>query len=124
MNANQITSLNNFMSRQMDALKQILELIGECEDKKLLDGVEPAELQQLKSYTGDMMLACSTTTKLAKNLENVVKAAEEDKKKKDAAEKKAKVEKKEAKKPAPKPESKKDPEPEPVAEDDDMSWLE
>lgn len=114
MTTNEIRSTQGFVKQQTGALKKIFALITACEDKGLMDTVEPTELQQLKDYTGDMMLACSTIGKLADALQSVLEK-EEDKKAKKAEPKK---EKKPVEKAKPEPAEK------PDENDDDLSWLE
>lgn len=135
MNANQISKVNNLMERQLDACKAILTVVDEYEKQNLsAEDVKSAELQQLKDYTGDMLLACSTTQKLTKVISEAIETAKKEKaaaakaaKKAKAAEKKAEAEpvkvtgqkKEPAETVAPeKPET---PAPD---EDDDLSWLE
>lgn len=135
MNANQISKVNSLMERQLEACKAILTVVDEYEKQGLsAEDVKSAELQQLKDYTGDMLLACSTTQKLAKVISEAIETAKKEKaaaakaaKKAKAAEKKAEAEpvkvtgqKKEPTETVA-PEKPETPAPD---EDDDLSWLE
>lgn len=136
MNANQISKVNNLMERQLEACKAILTVVDEYEKQGLsAEDVKSAELQQLKDYTGDMLLACSTTQKLTKAISEAIEKA-----KKEKAAKKAKAEAAKAAKKAKAEEKKAEAEPVKVTgqkeepaettetlvpdEDDDLSWLE
>ena len=135
MNANQIDKVNSLMERQLEACKAILTVVDEYEKQNLsAEDVKSAELQQLKDYTGDMLLACSTTRKLTKVISEAIETAKKEKaaaakaaKKAKAAEKKAEAEpvkvtgqKKEPTETVA-PEKPETPAPD---EDDDLSWLE
>lgn len=135
MNANQIDKVNSLMERQLEACKAILTVVDEYEKQNLsAEDVKSAELQQLKDYTGDMLLACSTTQKLTKVISEAIETAKKEKaaaakaaKKAKAAEKKAEAElvkvtgqKKEPTETVA-PEKPETPAPD---EDDDLSWLE
>lgn len=135
MNANQISKVNNLMERQLEACKAILTVVDEYEKQNLsAEDVKSAELQQLKDYTGDMLLACSTTQKLTKAISEAIEMAKKEKaaaakaaKKAKAAEKKAEAEpvkvtgQKEESTETVAPEKPETPAPD---EDDDLSWLE
>lgn len=135
MNANQIDKVNSLMERQLEACKAILTVVDEYEKQNLsAEDVKSAELQQLKDYTGDMLLACSTTQKITKAISEAIETAKREKaaaakavKKAKAAEKKAEAEpvkvtgqKKEPTETVA-PEKPETPAPD---EDDDLSWLE
>lgn len=135
MNANQISKVNNLMERQLEACKAILTVVDEYEKQNLsAEDVKSAELQQLKDYTGDMLLACSTTQKLTKAIGEAIEKAKKEKAAATKAAKKAKAEKKKAEaEPVKVTGQKKEPtetvapeKPETPApdEDDDLSWLE
>lgn len=130
MNTNQIDKVNRLMERQLDACKAILTVVDEYEKQNLsAEDVKSAELQQLKDYTGDMLLACSTTQKLAKAIGEAIEKAKKEKATATKAAKKAKAtEKKAEAKPVKATEEKEKPvEPEKPTtqdEDDDLSWLE
>lgn len=80
MNANQISKVNSLMERQLEACKAILTVVDEYEKQGLsAEDVKSAELQQLKDYTGDMLLACSTTQKLAKVISEAIETAKKEK---------------------------------------------
>lgn len=135
MNANQISKVNSLMERQLEACKAILTVVDEYEKQGLsAEDVKSAELQQLKDYTGDMLLACSTTQKLTKAISEAIEMAKKEKaaaakaaKKAKAAEKKAEAEpvkvtgQKEEPTETVAPEKPETPAPD---EDDDLSWLE
>lgn len=89
MDTSTLKRLDSFMEQQINVLKQLLELVDDCENRKLTKDLDITELQQLKDYTADMMLACTTAKKLAEQLQSIV-----DKKDKEKATKK-KVAKKE-----------------------------
>lgn len=135
MNANQISKVNNLMERQLEACKAILTVVDEYEKRNLsAEDVKSAELQQLKDYTGDMLLACSTTQKLTKAIGEAIEKAKKEKAAATKAAKKAKAEEKKAEaEPVKVTGQKKEPtetvapeKPETPApdEDDDLSWLE
>lgn len=136
MNANQISKVNNLMERQLEACKAILTVVDEYEKQGLsAEDVKSAELQQLKDYTGDMLLACSTTQKLAKAISEAIETAKKEKAAAAKAAKKAKAaEKKKAEAEPVKVTGQKEEPAETVApekpetpapdEDDDLSWLE
>lgn len=135
MNANQISKVNSLMERQLEACKATLTVVDEYEKQGLsAEDVKSAELQQLKDYTGDMLLACSTTQKLTKAISEAIETAKKEKaaaakaaKKAKAAEKKAEAEpvkvtgQKEEPTETVAPEKPETPAPD---EDDDLSWLE
>lgn len=135
MNTNQIDKVNSLMERQLEACKAILTVVDEYEKQNLsAEDVKSAELQQLKDYTGDMLLACSTTQKLTKAISEAIETAKKEKAEAAKAAKKAKAaEKKAEAKPAKVTGQKEEPtetvapeKPETPApdEDDDLSWLE
>lgn len=130
MNANQISKVNSLMERQLEACKAILTVVDEYEKQNLsAEDVKSAELQQLKDYTGDMLLACSTTQKLTKAIGEAIEKAKKEKAAATKAAKKAKAEEKKAEAEPVKVTGQKE---EPVEtaetpmldEDDDLSWLE
>mgnify|MGYP003187790961 CR=1 FL=1 len=130
MNANQISKVNNLMERQLEACKAILTVVDEYEKQNLsAEDVKSAELQQLKDYTGDMLLACSTTQKLTKAIGEAIEKAKKEKAGAAKAAKKAKAEEKKAEAEPVQVTGQKE---EPVEttetsmpdEDDDLSWLE
>lgn len=130
MNANQISKVSNLMERQLDACKAILTVVDEYEKQGLsAEDVKSAELQQLKDYTGDMLLACSTTQKLTKAISEAIEKAKKEKAAATKAAKKAKAEEKKAEAEPVKVAGQKEEPAEttetPVPdEDDDLSWLE
>ncbi|WP_337508352.1 hypothetical protein [Mitsuokella jalaludinii] len=130
MNANQISKVNNLMERQLDACKAILTVVDEYEKQGLsAEDVKSAELQQLKDYTGDMLLACSTTQKLTKAISEAIEKAKKEKAAATKAAKKAKAEEKKAEAEPVKVTGQKEEPAEtteaPVPdEEDDLSWLE
>lgn len=115
MDTNTLKRLTSFMGQQVAILKQMLELADDCENRKLTGDLDATELQQLKDYTADMMLACTTAKKLAEQLQPVLE--KEDKEK--AGAKRTEQPKKPRVKPAPKPKPEKEPD-----DDDDMDFLE
>ena len=130
MNANQISKVNSLMERQLEACKAILTVVDEYEKQGLsAEDVKSAELQQLKDYTGDMLLACSTTQKLTKAISEAIETVKKEKAAAARAAKKAKAEEKKAEAEPVKVTGQKE---EPVEttetpmpdEDDDLSWLE
>ncbi|MGE9900511.1 hypothetical protein [Mitsuokella multacida] len=130
MNANQIDKVNSLMERQLEACKAILTVVDEYEKQNLsAEDVKSAELQQLKDYTGDMLLACSTTQKLTKAIGEAIEKTKKEKAAATKAAKKAKAEEKKAEAEPVKVTGQKE---EPVEktetpvpdEDDDLSWLE
>lgn len=130
MNTNQINKVNSLMERQLDACKAILTVVDEYEKRNLsAEDVKSAELQQLKDYTGDMLLACSTTQKLTKAISEAIEKAKKEKVAAAKAAKKAKTEEKKAEAEPVKVAGQKE-EPAETAEapapeeDDDLSWLE
>lgn len=130
MNANQISKVNNLMERQLEACKAILTVVDEYEKKGLsAEDVKSAELQQLKDYTGDMLLACSTTQKLTKAISEAIEKAKKEKVAATKAARKTKAEEKKAEAEPVKVTGQKE-EPTETAEtpvpdeDDDLSWLE
>lgn len=134
MNANQISKVSNLMERQLDACKAILTVVDEYEKQGLsAEDVKSAELQQLKDYTGDMLLACSTTQKLTKAISEAIEKAKKEKAAATKAAKKAKAEEKKVEAKLAKVTGQKEEPTETVApekpetpapdEDDDLSWL-
>lgn len=120
MDTNTLKRIDSFMDQQLNALKMLLDLVDTCEEKKLTNAVDDTELQQLKDATADMMLACTTSKKLAEALKPVLEAEEKAKTKKQAKPKKVeptKVEKEPAELPA-----KEEPVPDP-SDEDDMDFL-
>lgn len=130
MNANQISKVNNTMERQLEACKAILTVVDEYEKQGLsAEDVKSAELQQLKDYTGDMLLACSTTQKLTKAISEAIEKAKKEKAAAAKAAKKAKAEEKKAEAEPVKVTGQKEEPAETTEtlvpdEDDDLSWLE
>lgn len=133
MNANQISKVNSLMERQLEACKAILTVVDEYEKQGLsAEDVKSAELQQLKDYTGDMLLACSTTQKLTKAISEAIEKAKKEKAAATKAAKAAKKAKAEEKKAEVEPVKVTGQKEEPVEtvetpvpdEDDDLSWLE
>ncbi|MCB5724458.1 hypothetical protein LIQ52_03830 [Mitsuokella jalaludinii] len=130
MNANQISKVNNLMERQLEACKAILTVVDEYEKQGLsAEDVKSAELQQLKDYTGDMLLACSTTQKLTKAISEAIEKAKKEKAAAAKAAKKAKAEEKKAEAEPVKVTGQKEEPAETTEtlvpdEDDDLSWLE
>lgn len=121
-----ITTVANTVSNNMDSQERVLEkllsLIDEAEKQNALEDVSETELQQLKDYAADMMLAVSTAKKLAANLKKKAKAEKKDKKEKEDKEKLA-TPKKSTKKKA-EPVKEEAPAPKPTAsEEDDDSFL-
>ena len=101
MDTSTLKRLDSFMEQQINVLKQLLELVDDCENRKLTKDLDITELQQLKDYTADMMLACTTAKKLAEQLQSIV-----DKEDKEKATKKKET-KKEVETKTKKPETKK-----------------
>lgn len=130
MNANQISKVNNLMERPLEACKAILTVVDEYEKQGLsAEDVKSAELQQLKDYTGDMLLACSTTQKLTKAISEAIEKAKKEKAAAAKAAKKAKAEEKKAEAEPVKVTGQKEEPAETTEtlvpdEDDDLSWLE
>lgn len=130
MNANQIDKVNSLMERQLEACKAILTVVDEYEKQNLsAEDVKSAELQQLKDYTGDMLLACSTTQKLTKVISEAIETAKKEKAAATKAAKKAKAEEKKAEAEPVKATGQKEEPAETVEapapdEEDDLSWLE
>lgn len=130
MNANQISKVNNPMERQLEVCKAILTVVDEYEKQGLsAEDVKSAELQQLKDYTGDMLLACSTTQKLTKAISEAIEKAKKEKAAAAKAAKKAKAEEKKAEAEPVKVTGQKEEPAETTEtlvpdEDDDLSWLE
>lgn len=129
MNANQISKVNSLMERQLEACKVILTVVDEYEKQSLsAEDVKSAELQQLKDYTGDMLLACSTTQKLAKAIGEAIEKAKKEKATATKAAKKAKTTEKKAEAEPVKVTGQKEAPAEttetPVPDEDDLSWLE
>ena len=130
MNANQISKVNGLMERQLEACKAILTVVDEYEKQNLsAEDVKSAELQQLKDYTGDMLLACSTTQKLTKAISEAIEKAKKEKAGAAKAAKKAKAEEKKAEAEPVKVTGQKEEPAETTEtpmpdEDDDLSWLE
>lgn len=93
MNTNTLKKMDSFMDQQIDVLKQMLELADAYEARKLPGDLDVTELQQLKDYTADMMLACTTAQKLTKLLLPVLEKEDKEKAAKAKAKVKAEVEK-------------------------------
>lgn len=79
MDTSTLKRLDSFMEQQINVLKQLLELVDDCENRKLTKDLDITELQQLKDYTADMMLACTTAKKLAEQLQSIVDKEDKEK---------------------------------------------
>lgn len=119
MNTSTLKRIDSFMDQQINVLKQMLELVDDCEARKLTGELDTTELQQLKDYTADMMLACTTAQKLAKQLQPVLEKEDKEKAAKKKLKAKAKEDLKEDTAPEPKPDADVNADP----NDDDMDFL-
>lgn len=119
MNTSTLKRIDSFMDRQINVLKQMLELVDDCEARKLTGELDTTELQQFKDYTADMMLACTTAQKLAKQLQPVLEKEDKEKAAKKKTKTKAKEDPKEDAAPEPKPDADANTDP----NDDDMDFL-
>lgn len=119
MNTNTLKKMDSFMDQQIDVLKQMLELADAYEARKLPGDLDVTELQQLKDYTADMMLACTTAQKLTKLLLPVLEKEDKEKAAKKKTKTKAKEDPKEDAAPEPKPDADANTDP----NDDDMDFL-
>ncbi len=126
MDTSMLRKINREMDMQLGYVNEILDLIEECEKRRLLDDVNETELQQLREHCGDIALAAATAKKLVKNLEPACKAEEEDRAKdKDKdKEKKRKTSSAKKKEEAAKEAVNAPPEEGAADDDDDMSFLE
>jgi len=124
MNTNAIHTVNRNMDMQLRYVKEILELVEDCENRLLLDDVDETEIQQLRDHCNAIAMAAATAKKLAKNLAPVYKEEDEKKKAEEKAKKKAETsEKRNAKKKA-KPQTGETADSGPEEDDDDLSMLE
>lgn len=102
MNTNILNSITNGMNQQIDMLNKLNDLMDDCEDRMIFGEVKETDIQHLRKYCADMMLATETAKDLVKALEPIYKEeskpkAEEEKKpspKKKAPNKKASEKKK------------------------------
>lgn len=93
-----VNQIDRNMDQQNRYVKEILDLIDECEKGELLEDISETEIKQLREHCGDIAMAANTAKKLCKNIKPL--AEEEDKKKKAEEEAKKKAEEAEKKKAA------------------------
>lgn len=125
MELNKVEGIDRNMDMQNKYVKEILDLIDECTEKKLLEGVTETEIHQLRDHCEDIAMAANTAKKLVANLKPIAEAADKERKEKEKLEKEAKkkaeaAEKRKAKK-AEKETAKEAEEAAPV--DDDLDFL-
>lgn len=96
MDANKLKDITRGMDMQMRMCRSLVNLVADFEEAKLKGVASDAEVQHLKEYTEDMLLACDTAGKLVNALMKLAEKQEKDKTKKPAEQPK----KTETKKPA------------------------
>ena len=121
MDANKLKNITRGVDMQMEMCRSLVNLVADFEEAKLKGVASDAEIQHLKEYTEDMLLACDTAGKLVNALMKLAEKQETDKTKKPAE----KQETDKTKKPA---EQRKKTETEKPADEteaaDDLSFLE
>ena len=112
MNTNKLNTIMRNMDMQVGYVRDLMELLEDCENRMMLDEVTMEDIEQLREHCSAITRAANTAKKLAEGLKPVYE--EEDRK--EAEKKKAvKAKKKAEKKEAP---------PADMNDDDDMSFLE
>ena len=95
MDVKNLEKITRGMDMQMSMCRSLVNLVADYEEAKLKGVASDAEIQHLKEYTEDMLLACDTAGKLVNALTKLAENQEKDKTKKPAEQPK-KTETKEA----------------------------
>lgn len=95
MDVKNLEKITRGMDMQMSMCRSLVNLVADFEEAKLKGVASDAEIQHLKEYTEDMLLACDTAGKLVNALTKLAENQEKDKTKKPAEQPK-KTETKEA----------------------------
>ena len=98
MELNKVEGIDRNMDMQNKYVKEILDLITECEKNEVTDNVSDIELKQLREHCEDIAMAANTAKKLVANLMPLAKDADTQKKAKEKAEQEAKKKAEAAKK--------------------------
>ena len=90
MELNKVEGIDRNMDMQNKYVKEILDLIDECTEKDLLEGVSEVDIHQLRDHCEDIAMAANTAKKLAANLKPIAEAADKERKEKEKIEREAK----------------------------------
>lgn len=96
MDVKNLEKITRGMDTQMRMCRSLVNLVADFEEAKLKGVASDAEIQHLKEYTEDMLLACDTAGKLVNALTKLAGNQEKDKTKKPAEQPKKKTETKKA----------------------------
>lgn len=84
MDVKNLEKITRGMDMQMSMCRSLVNLVADFEEAKLKGVASDAEIQHLKEYTEDMLLACDTAGKLVNALTKLAENQEKDKPKKPA----------------------------------------
>lgn len=84
MDVKNLKKITRGMDMQMSMCRSLVNLVADFEEAKLKGVASDAEIQHLKEYTEDMLLACDTAGKLVNALTKLAENQEKDKPKKPA----------------------------------------
>lgn len=84
MDVKNLEKITRGMDMQMSMCRSLVNLVADFEEAKLKGIASDAEIQHLKEYTEDMLLACDTAGKLVNALTKLAENQEKDKPKKPA----------------------------------------
>ena len=84
MDVKNLEKITRGMDMQMRMCRSLVNLVADFEEAKLKGVASDAEIQHLKEYTEDMLLACDTAGKLVNALTKLAENQEKDKPKKPA----------------------------------------
>lgn len=84
MDVKNLEKITRGMDMQMNMCRSLVNLVTDFEEAKLKGIASDAEIQHLKEYTEDMLLACDTAGKLVNALTKLAENQEKDKPKKPA----------------------------------------
>lgn len=84
MDVKNLEKITRGMDMQMRICRSLVNLVADFEEAKLKGVASDAEIQHLKEYTEDMLLACDTAGKLVNALTKLAENQEKDKPKKPA----------------------------------------
>lgn len=84
MDVKNLEKITREMDMQMRMCRSLVNLVAVFEEAKLKGVASDAEIQHLKEYTEDMLLACDTAGKLVNALTKLAENQEKDKPKKPA----------------------------------------
>lgn len=84
MDVKNLEKITRGMGMQMSMCRSLVNLVADFGEAKLKGVASDAEIQHLKEYTEDMLLACDTAGKLVNALTKLAENQEKDKPKKPA----------------------------------------